>query len=477
MNKLVYLFELDSVRIYKNPHQSGILYTPGVKGLYTEIVKKGNSVALSMNQLTDSQLIREALTDDEAFSYLLQLFETGALRVSLYGKIRTASQYVQQSVQKCLDKLEEEEKRLKSHPEETPPKPEKDRFVFSNMPIHARDKGQLETVRDALSFSDLSFLQEKVKSASDEERTEMKMVYRFVAMILQLSVCETGNIPPKAGERRTFRQFLARILEEISVPNTFDEAFSRRVAGAIDVIKSRGEDLEERIRTCKDPDNRPDPDNRSEWRNQEENLSPEEKLANDVIDLSYNYTVEDSINGAAKHYDDETVPFRTDLLSRVEKYCSDVQEESFGVVSRGRWRAMVRLATYKAKKKKRYEPSGVYEANAAKEKRMWKCFLLCNTLTSFGMAFFYGMIFVAVNCGLSLLEGFSPLTWDNLLLVASGNVVLFGILGALIDLGLKALNGGKEIPDILDSIVDVIIHALDFGRAWGGKDDSYSVHR
>ena len=54
MNKLVYLFELDSVRKYENTRGKGVLYTPGVKGLYTEIVKKGNSVAISMNQLTDS---------------------------------------------------------------------------------------------------------------------------------------------------------------------------------------------------------------------------------------------------------------------------------------------------------------------------------------------------------------------------------------------------------------------------------------
>lgn len=460
MNKLVYLFELDSVRKYENTRGKGVLYTPGVKGLYTEIVKKGNSVAISMNQLTDSQLIREALGDDEAFSCLMKLFGAGVLRLSLYGNIRTASQYVQQSVEKCL-------------------RSKKDRFVFSNMPIRSRDKVRLEEVRDALRFSDLSVLKERVERASDEEQSEMKLVYRFVDLILQLSVCETGNITPKQGEKRSFLQFLSQILEELSVPDTFDGEFSQRLENAISIIHRRGAAMEEEIRICKDPEECPNPENRSDWRNKEKDLASDERLANEIIDLCYNYVVEDSINGVTKHYGGEN-SFRADLLSRVRQYCMSEKEEKCSAVSRGRWHTLVRFATYKEREKKcafRYEPSVVYEKDANKEKWLWKGFLLWNNFTSFLLALSYTAIFVLVNLALSFLEGFSPLSWENLLLVALGNVVLFGILGAIIDLGLKLLNRGKEVPDILDSIVDTVIHTVDFWRAWGGKDDSYSVHR
>ena len=131
MDRLVYLFELDSVKKYEGCARGGMLYTPAVSALFHEIVKRGNSVAITMNQLTDSQLIREALSDDTAYHCLLDLFELGALRVSLYDRIRTASQYIQNAVSKCLDG-------------------DSDRFIFSNLPVRNNDHALLVEIRDAL---------------------------------------------------------------------------------------------------------------------------------------------------------------------------------------------------------------------------------------------------------------------------------------------------------------------------------------
>lgn len=78
MNRLIYLFELDSVRKYPNV-KNGVAFTPGIKALFREIIAYGNSVAITMNQLTDSQLIKEAIEDDLAYSSLLQLFECGEI--------------------------------------------------------------------------------------------------------------------------------------------------------------------------------------------------------------------------------------------------------------------------------------------------------------------------------------------------------------------------------------------------------------
>ena len=49
MRRFVYLFELDSVRNSKKEIQRG------QQALFEEIVKKGNTVVLSFNQLTDSE--------------------------------------------------------------------------------------------------------------------------------------------------------------------------------------------------------------------------------------------------------------------------------------------------------------------------------------------------------------------------------------------------------------------------------------
>ena len=53
MNKLVYLYELDSTRI--SPWE----IDRGRKALYEEIVMRGNRVVLTFQQLTDSKIFLE----------------------------------------------------------------------------------------------------------------------------------------------------------------------------------------------------------------------------------------------------------------------------------------------------------------------------------------------------------------------------------------------------------------------------------
>ena len=55
MKRLVYLYELDSVR---NSKKEIVL---GQQALFEEIVKKGNTVVLSYNQLTDSEAFIKAV--------------------------------------------------------------------------------------------------------------------------------------------------------------------------------------------------------------------------------------------------------------------------------------------------------------------------------------------------------------------------------------------------------------------------------
>ena len=73
MNKLVYLYELDSTRI--SPWE----IDNGRKALYEEIVMRGNRVVLTFQQLTDSKIFLELLKDKKDFEIITSLFEHVAL--------------------------------------------------------------------------------------------------------------------------------------------------------------------------------------------------------------------------------------------------------------------------------------------------------------------------------------------------------------------------------------------------------------
>ena len=68
---LVYLFELDSVRNSKEE------IAIGQKAMYEEIVRNGNQVVMSFNQLTDSEAFLSLIRDSENETYqrILALFQ------------------------------------------------------------------------------------------------------------------------------------------------------------------------------------------------------------------------------------------------------------------------------------------------------------------------------------------------------------------------------------------------------------------
>ena len=83
MKRFVYLYELDSVRNSSQEIQRG------QDALFEEIVKKGNTVVLSFNQLTDSEAFLCAIRDEKMYEQMVTLFIQGALKISRYGNVRT----------------------------------------------------------------------------------------------------------------------------------------------------------------------------------------------------------------------------------------------------------------------------------------------------------------------------------------------------------------------------------------------------
>ena len=93
MSKYVYLFELDSVR--KTDEE----IVKGQKALYNEIVRNGNIVVLTYNQLVDSRGFFSLFDNLDYYKNLIALFENGAIRISQFGEIRTISQYLLNSIE------------------------------------------------------------------------------------------------------------------------------------------------------------------------------------------------------------------------------------------------------------------------------------------------------------------------------------------------------------------------------------------
>ena len=447
MNRLVYLFELDSVRKYPNCHNSGVLMSDGVRGLLCEIIKRGNSVAITMNQLTDSQFIREAMADDAAYSSLLQLFELGALRVSLYDKIRTASQYIQNSIEKCLSSNE-------------------DGFVFSNLPVNNNEKELLQDIKNSLAYSDLSALQERMDNSDGAESERMQIIYRFVKMILNLSVSQTSNIPPKKDKKRGFEDFLEIILEILSKNVFLDAELDLKIKNAISIIKQRSAGIS---------DGR---SNRSNWLDVQAQEGSHDWVANQIIHICYNYTVEDSINGVSKHYDenDFKATFEKDLVNRVYMYCTDDKTTPLKTVSCRKWKTAVRFGEYMSDGKLYGQQECTqYERNFKVQKIRWLTFILKKNIWAMSIALLYIFIFCATEFGISIMENFFEIPIKSIWVSSLISAVLFGIVGALIDIVLRFVNRGKDIPNILESVEDIVIHIFDFIRAFGGNNDSYRL--
>ena len=144
---VVYLHEFDSVR----NSISEIEYAH--RALFEEIVLNGNRVVLPFNQLTDSSAFVSLIQDDKAYNWIRELFEGGYLSVSLYRDVRTASQYSQNAINKCLD---DEDGLAKN-----------DVFYFSALPVKSTEKNLLKCMSDVLKFNDLTLLESRMEMGKD----------------------------------------------------------------------------------------------------------------------------------------------------------------------------------------------------------------------------------------------------------------------------------------------------------------------
>lgn len=300
MNRSVYLYELDSVR---NSEQE---IRQGQWAMFEEIVKKGNTVVLSFNQLTDSEAFLCAIKDKTTYEQIVGLFKLGALKVSKYSTIRTPSQYVQNGIRKCTGS-------------------EANAFLFSGLPVLCTDTILLSEMQKALQYSSTSNLEELVQTETNSDRIEqLEYIIRFIRMILVMSLEDTALNPAKQDSMWRFMDFYSLITECLKgglryTNGSIGNEWNVMLSEACGILESIHQELEQsNYADCF-------MNNRTNWINQlnKKQITDAVRLAEAIIDLCYNYTIEDSIYNVSKHYETASKnSFQQDFEKRLTEYWS-----------------------------------------------------------------------------------------------------------------------------------------------------------
>ena len=146
---LDYLFELDSV--CNSTEEIEI----GQKALFNALVRQGDIVVLSYNQLTDSAAFWAALKDEKVKEAMMEMCRNGRIRINIYAGQRTASEYIVKHIEKSISVLKKRKANTAVRSED------EGQFYFSLIPIDPDEVEILEDLKRAILYSDLQLLREK----------------------------------------------------------------------------------------------------------------------------------------------------------------------------------------------------------------------------------------------------------------------------------------------------------------------------
>lgn len=307
----VYLFELDSVKT------SDREIAAAQKAMFDEIVCNGNCVVLSMNQMTDSRAVMSMLNDEEQYHILMELFQRGYIKYSLYKDCFTMSHYIQRSIK------------------------EKRGFIYSSLPVKSTQYLLQQRIYDSLRFADTNAFkallqqqkdsedplplfdenvggQSKASSLTKKEALDiLNYLQRFIELIIKTSMIPESALPALCYDEDyppfRFSDFMKLILSFQDSYPVFAKA------------KSILQKIEDRLQN-----EHKNVESRSEWLLQlldEKEKTTDRKglcLAECIVNLCYNYAVEYSICDVSKHYEVASLSepgndsFHDDFFSRLK---------------------------------------------------------------------------------------------------------------------------------------------------------------
>lgn len=419
MNKLVYLYELDSVRV--SPWE----IDRGRRALYEEIVMRGNRVVLTFQQVTVSKIFLELLKDTDNFEVFASLFENGALCLSGYRDPKTkemvcsALQYIQNALDRKTD------------------------FIFSGKSIDNENLLMEEKVRNALKNYDLDVL----KSVEDDVG-ELK---NYIKLMFRISIQDhaINRVKDKSLLLSSLIENVCDIKMDNSIANLFYSATKW-----IQEIKAVSYDK--------------DLESRSVWFNimEQKNKDAEIKsMAEAIINLCYNYVVEDSISNVSKRYNDKDddafqKDFECRLLQFWEEYKAGkhylvngtvplkdtiIHKLNWGVAKR-EWE-MIKMDFPVG-------PTTLY-SNRCGEKILWELKVLRGNCKKIFYALCYMVIFgILSKIGEGRINSAKQMVASFLLfnIRPIGDFLLIIIAGILSSILLKVF----KVPDVLESMQSII---------------------
>ncbi len=462
----IYLFELDSVRNSEKEIEIG------QKALFNEIVANGNSVILTYNQLSDSAAFWEGLKNEETYNAIMELCSLGLIRVSLFAGQRTAAQYILNHIKSCIKQFNNiKAAGIAGNPDggnsnSRQAAGKNEIFYFSLVPLEETEGELLQDVYDAIRFSDVQLLKEKAAGAGGEKYL---FLYRYAELILNLSRSETANHRQKKGPLKSMTDYLSRV-EELGQSVSEDKLGIALKEGLAALKRvSEGSSPDELLR-------------RSVWYRLLENEpdSRAAKAGEAIIDLCYNYALEDSISGVDKRYTDgdfedfkrsflhDLMLYMGSALSGEHVFHSDDEARKNGKrdfsagVELPPWPAALRLvrrnvayARRKGEKEAPPAPGRSRSERLAAQRKQWHRLSRRSLRYHLFAAAAYAVGFVAVNYIIDYLQGMAtdPLESDiglgGKFVVDFIAIAVFGILSSLVF-------NRFGLPDILETVTGVV---------------------
>ena len=330
-------------------------------------------------------------------------------------------------------------------------------FLFSGLPVKCTDTELLTKIKDALAFGDLTLLEEirdKYPVGSTDWK-RLEYIQRYIRMILILSMEKLAMNPGKEQIEYSFVDYMKEIITICEKEP--DEQLNQGAKLLKEISENLGVD---KLRN-----------NRTNWINYLNGLEANESIyiAEAMVDLCYNYTIEESISNVARHFEDRE-GFRRDLLNRFhqywEEYCckihvfhkGDLEQIADIQVKEPFWDTAVSLVDQNPPMY-----SGVYETGYNKRKREWKRVRSRKIGKWFATAFLYIVIFCLVEQMMGTIE--------ESFLATTVNIKLNGIVSAILDTLCFGLLGSWVSEKF--GLVDVLESVKNLGT---GIKDIYRIH-
>ena len=136
------------------------------------------------------------LSDEKTYNCIIELFQLGAIKISLFGSYRTPSQYIQTSISKI--------------------KNNDSVFIFSGVPVRTDETELIQDIQNALRYTDIGIIKQRVevaeKSGDSAEYERLVFLERYIRLILLLSGEELANVPPSRTSHK-FIEYMDLILK------------------------------------------------------------------------------------------------------------------------------------------------------------------------------------------------------------------------------------------------------------------------